>query len=849
MKQIGTILQRFFSAISRHRILTLTIILLITLCFGYQMRNLSISADYSALLAVAPPTEFVQTPSNGETKSSIMKPADDTSRQPVDTQQPAPLQIQTESTVASISLTAASEPPTNDTKIVSPPQESSTLDAPEIHAEFGDGMAILVHSENLFDPDLLTTIYNTKQLLQSQPDIGPCLSPFDFVTVEKKGTRLAIIPMSPHSSDLPWTEQEVQVLKTRMLNDDIARNYLYSEDGKTVLIYYQMQGGLSSGRLDELVSYLDPIKERADVHVIGGGFINDRVMHYLNKDLFTLLILCFVIILITCYFSFRSIRAVFMPFSVAILGIIWVLGTMVKLHYSLSLITILTPCLVLVLGSSYSIHMISEYYAAHTKGQSDKTHIYQAEAKIAKTIIFACLTTIVGFLSMLLSDSPAFREFGLTVSIGILYCVILSLTYLPAVLSFTPAPKQRQMTIYKQGLLTKSVRMLSGMIPKYWYVFLLIVLLIFGGFLFVKDRIDFNSNYMSYFPQEDTLVQDSVFFARTLGGTDPYYFTINAPNNEKNFFLQPENLQKVYIFEETVLQDCKDIVQILSLSQYVSFLNKVYNGENGIPDSPALINLLSRTLRLVNAQLGANVLEILMNDDASQITLSMRNFDSAEQDLQTNASAKRIEETLDAYRYLLPEGTSSRIWCFASDNLHGSELLMHDQNVSTWLSFIFVFVLVVIAFRSFKLGICSLIPILVGVMGNYIFMWVFNISFDIVTIGFSSITIGVGIDDAIHFILRYRNNEKFNKDMKIEQLLSKTIEETGRPIILTTISIVSGMLMLLFASYTPIQYFGLLMSFALIVTTLSTLFVLPSALILLDKAKRLLYNHRKQSTR
>ncbi len=845
MKHNGSILQRFFSAISRYRILTLILILLVTSYFGYQMRNLSISADYSALLAVAPPTEFVPTPIAGESNSSIVRPSS-TPQQTVVIQREevlkAPIEATTDIADNSVATKASSD------ASASTPQ-GAILDTPEIHAEFGDGLAILVHSENPFNPDLMTTIYNTKQILEAQPDIGPCLSPFDFVTVEKKGTRLAIIPMSPHSNDLPWTEQEVQILRNRMLNDDIAKNYLYSEDGKTILIYYQMQGGLPSDRLNELVSYLDPLKEQADVHVIGGGFINDRVMYYLNKDLFTLLILCFMIILITCYLSFRSIRAVFMPFSLAILGIVWVLGTMVKLHYQLSLITILTPCLVLVLGSSYSIHMISEYYGAYNGDKTDKTHVYQAEAKIAKTIVFACLTTVVGFLSMLFSDSPAFREFGITVSIGILYCVILSLTYLPAVLSLVPAPKQRQMDIYKQGLLIKSVRILSRTVPKYWYVFLLIMLLIFCGFLFVKDRIEFNSNYMSYFPQDDPLVQDSVFFARTLGGTDPYYFTINAPDNEKNFFLQPENLQKVYTFEEMVLQDCKDIVQILSLSQYVSFLNKVYNGESGIPDSPALINLLSRTLRLVNAQIGANVLEVLMNEDASQITLSMRNFDSVEQDLQTNASAKRIEETLDTYRYLLPAGTSSRIWCFASDNLHGSEILMHDQNVSTWLSFIFVFILVIIAFRSFKLGICSLVPILVGVMGNYIFMWIFHISFDIVTIGFSSITIGVGIDDAIHFILRYRNNEKLNKDMKIEKLLSKTIEETGRPIILTTISIVSGMLMLLFASYTPIQYFGLLMSFALIITTLSTLFILPSVLILLDKTKRFLRNHRKQSTR
>ena len=191
---------------------------------------------------------------------------------------------------------------------------------------------------------------------------------------------------------------------------------------------------------------------------------------------------------------------------------------------------------------------------------------------------------------------------------------------------------------------------MSNGITKYWYIFLILLLIIIVVFAFVRDDIGFDSNYMSYFPEDDPIVQDSIYFAKTLGGTDPYYLTITAPNNEPGFFLKSENLKDVYAYECAVLAADPDIVQSLSFTQYVSFLNKVYNGKTEIPNNNGLINLLYRVLNQIEGQIGSNVLDVLINEDASEITLSMRNYDYVEQDLQTTSSARRLEQTLDYYR-------------------------------------------------------------------------------------------------------------------------------------------------------------------------------------------------------
>lgn len=707
---------------------------------------------------------------------------------------------------------------------------------------YGDGYVIVFTSKQMFTKEVQDTISEVRENLSKRYEIGPCLSPYDYVTVEKHGTRLAIVPIAPVKMGEKWTDDDIAVFKERLQHDSIAKNYLYTEDGSTIMLYYRARG-INAESLVELDTIVNPLRQYGKVALNGGGMINEAVMKYLNKDLIVLVSLCFVVILIVFYLSFRSLKSMLIPASMSLIGIIWTLGTMALCGYDLTIVTILTPCLVLTLGSSYSIHMVSEFFEAIRNNERDK--LASHFAKITKTIFFAMLTTISGFLSFLICRTEIFKEFGITIAIGVAYCGLLAFTYLPAILSRFKNPRIKQMQVFNDGIVSKGVGRISIAISRYWYIFLIIALLIFGWFLAIKDDVGFDSNYMNYFPDDDPIVADSLHFARTLGGTDPYYFTIKAPNGEKNFFLQKENLDDVYAFEQAIQSACPDIVNILSFSQYVSFLNEVYNGESGIPDSNGLINLLNRTLKQIGNNIGTDVLDMLINADGTEMTLSIRNYDSVEGDLQTTASAKRLEATLDYFRYMLPEGTESKIWCSASDSVRSIDIIMNDQNNATMLSYFLIFILAAVAFISIPYGIAALVPVCIGVMINYIFMWCAGISFDIVTVGFSSIAIGAGVDDAIHFILRYKMKKKENPNARVEDLIQQNIVETGRAIILTTVSIDAGMVMLCFGSFRPIKYFGILMCVALTAAMLATLFILPPVIIAFSKLKSFILRKKK----
>ena len=806
--------------ILKFRILVLILIAAGTLFFAFQLRSLQIDANIFSLSSGVPPSQHILTPDQAPEGNPVYFTLPD------DYVEFIPEQYGHIDRPESEKLHA----------IIPDSMRQGT-----IYPNYYDGFVVVFSSELLYTPEVLNLIYDVMMELESLDIVGPCLSPFDFVTVEKHGSRLAITPMSPVQRGEEWTEETAQILRERLLNDDMARNYLYSKDGNTIMLYYRTFN-YNQAQQDVMNAIIDPLRDYGRVAINGGSSIINRVTYFIFKDLGILLSLCFIVILLVYYLSYRSLRAVIIPSSLSIIGIIWTLGMMSLMGLKLTIISILTPCLVLTLGSSYSVHLLSEYFT-ETKDPAKAINGY---ARISKTILSACLTTIMGFISMLVCRTEMFRQFGLSVSVGIAICAVLAILYLPSILSLLPQPKEKKVEKIENGkIMGGFIRFVGITVTKYWGIVLVIFLALILAFAYTHDKVSFNSNYVDYFPQNDQFVEDTVFFAQTMGGTDPYYMQIVAPNNEPGFFLKAENIKKVYDFENKVMDACPDLVQSLSFPQYVGFLNKVYSGTNEIPSSDGLINLLYRVLLQMRSYIGSNVLDVLINSDASSITLAMRNYDAYEQNLQTTASARRIEETLDYYRYMLPEGTTSRIYCGASNSLKVNDMIVQDQNTATTISMIATVIIASITLFSVFRGCASIVPVLVGIMFNYIFMYITGIPFDLVTIGFSSITFGAGIDDALHFLLRYRYNKKLLPEKKIEDIIRITLEETGRPIILTTVSIVAGMCMLLFASFGPIKYFGLFMSVALTIAMLATLFILPVVMIVSNKIKDYIFKKAK----
>ncbi len=688
-------------------------------------------------------------------------------------------------------------------------------------------MYVLVYSENLYDADFLDTFEKCIDEIDRRRDSARPQSVLDWFTLKEEDGYMAIESMSPRAGS-NWTDEEAAELRERIENDPLVPYYLVGGSGESFILQFVYADKASGEQIESLSDLFEPLREKgARVILMSNMVISNEVIKALQRDLYRLASLALLLMVVVYFLSFRTFRAVILPFILSVMALIWTLGTMALLGLELNLLSILTPCLVLILGSTYSMHIFNEYYLSGRDALTSSKHIIM-------TIVLGALTTILGFLSLSLAPSGTLYGFGISVSFGVFYSALLALFCLPSFLILLPPPKREKSEKLRKGILQKAVSAWSRTVVRIWPFLVVLFFVIALFFFLVKDRISVDSNYMSYFAEDDEFGMDCRFFSKEIGGTTPFTVTITAPEGSSGFFLEKENLEAVFSWEQH-LRENRHVLQVISFPQYVAFASRNLLGSYSIPSDDGVMSIL-RTVLLSYASLIPSMKGIV-SSDFNTLTITIQTWDGEMEDLITATSVAEVYSDMVSSLPLLPSGTKVSISGYPVISAKFSSRLLSDQKISTVLSTVSILIVSSLFLLSFPMGLLVLVPVSAGIMINYIFMFLFSIPFDIITVSFSSIAVGCGVDDALHFSLRYRLFEK--KRHSPRESVGKAVRNTGRPIVLTTLSIVSGMLMLSFGSYVPIRYFGSLMSVTLLACMISTLVFLPSFALLFDWIKSL----------
>lgn len=706
----------------------------------------------------------------------------------------------------------------------------------------GDYFEIAVKSKGAESVQSLTALHTAYAAFEKLSAVHPIITPFSYYTFRMEGRRIAVTPLSGSvAAPVPKTPQEVQTFEKNLRTDPFAKNLIVSPDGRALSAVFFV-GKLPSERkfIADTNTILAKLSPYYTTYYTGSTPFSVRTRQYLVRDLPKLFLLAALIILIMYYVGFRAKRAVFLPLAVVTMGTIWCLGFMTLLGYQLTVVSIITPPLVLTLGSSYSIHILNQYYREAKQTPGQRTEIINSIDHVNRTIILAAVTTVFGFLSLLPATMYQLRQFGIATSFGIVACAVLSLFFFPAVLSHLRVPKSFQTNKVLEGFLARTMGHLSQFVLRFRIAILCVLVLIIVAFFISLPHIRYQTDYVDYFPQKDSVVKDLNFINKNFGGYQQMYMTVTAPNGDKNYFLQRKALVQISNFENKLKTD-PNVSYVSSFVTYLKYLNLLANGKDEIPTQPGLTMLLSRYLRTVASESGGEVFKTLIGPDFSRLTVSFRFYDRkhnrllSENDLRNAVSRveKYASETIDP-------SLKPQVWGSTLRFLDLSAVMRHDQSQSTIISVVLIFLLTAIAFRSIRFGFFTLVPLATGIMFNFVLMAALGIPLDMTTVMFSSIAIGVGVDDSIHFVLQF--NEQLHDTRDTTSAITNTLEVAGRPIVLTTASIVGGLLMLTLGSFQPIVFFGLMVSSALFMTMVGTLVILPVVLYfsgqLLDRRHR-----------
>jgi hydrophobe/amphiphile efflux-3 (HAE3) family protein len=692
-------------------------------------------------------------------------------------------------------------------------------------------LMLAVEREDPFDPEALKAFAGAIGRIGEIPGIETVIHPFNIVSFSKRGNKLEILPPA---KEPPQKQEDLARFRERLSNDPIAQGLLISNDGKILSALFAtdtLEDGRAEMRAFQRIAA--SLEQYYKVYSTGVALATFKGTQYVARDLPRLLALTAAFILLIYYLGFRSVRAVALPMVVVGLGTIWTVGFMSILGYGITMVSIATPPLVLTLGSSYSIHILNQYYreGAHKNG---KGHwIVLSVSHIQRTIFLASATTVIGFASLLATRTSQIREFGLSTSLGIISCALLSLFFLPTVLSLLKPPALGQTRRVLRGGLHRMMQGLSRFTLSHPIPILSGVVAIAIVFGLSVNRIGHQYDYFAYFPKNEKLVQDTKYLAESLGGLQQLNFTLAAPNGEKNYFLSRDVLEKVDLFERELL-DNPYVMNTISFTSYLKHLNRVMTGQYSIPETRGLTLLLARYIRAISTiQSGDNsFLNVIANEDFSQLTITFRVYNLEKAHYLFEDELKVLVEQIyrDSER-LLPSELKGELWGNSLRFLSVSRIVNRDQRVSLLISFLLIFAMTSIAFRSLFYGFCSLFPLMTGIIINFIVMALFKIPLDMTTVMISNIAVGVGVDNSIHLLLQFRRQKKIHPD-DIPKVFENTLTITGRPILLTSASIVGGLLILVFASFVPIVYFGILVSLTLFATAVGSLVVLPVILSL-----------------
>ncbi len=736
----------------------------------------------------------------------------------------------------------------------------------------------------LFSPTVLNEIQFAIKEISKIENFQIAISPFEQlkikpIHVEGKPPTYATLPILKRSNnaEIPYffaDQQTADQFKEDLTNNPIARRLVVSESGDRIAFMIDHHSYPLSMNIPRLVrEILDNHTDTFSYNLAGLSYFEEIVAEFLLSDLSLLMGFGLLLILIIFYFSFQSLRAVILPILTATVSSIWMLGTVSWLGIRLSVISIVCPPLVLALSSSYSIHLLNQYYRQdYTQVPANLSPVFFSTAKIGKTITFATFTTVLSLSSLFVSKITQTHDFAVVTSVGIIYSALISLIVIPCILSYLPLPLPKKRTIQQEGTSSRAFNYISRQLIKFRYLILLFFLLTVFSPIISQHFMVYDSDYITYFPRNSKVVSDTADISKRFSGVYQIYIdyeidkkklaTYIKENNldlEKDFkkmssFYHNYDLLTLIANKEQELKNDKFIPYLTSFPTLLCYANQISEGSYEIPKELAQRIKMSHIFSFLKSQ---NMAQFeLISPDATRISTVFRiaDFDIYHGCITEEDFYKILPTWKKIIKDALPPYVNFNFDGYRIGILDLRGQMNKDLTLSTLFAIFAIFITVAISMQSISYGLHALIPTIIGITLNFTIMAIFRIPLDMTTLMVTSVIIGVGVDDAIHFLLTYKNvYSKASKELPPAEALHcairQTLEKTGRPILLTSMAIIFGMSAMLFSSFKPITFFGFLIALALFSATLGSLFFLPMTLTLHHNIKHYIINKRKKNAK
>lgn len=716
---------------------------------------------------------------------------------------------------------------------------------------------VMVEGDDVLAASALTYVHQLTLRSEVLPQVRRALSVTTIEVPRREDDSLTTTPLlraAMEADGKSWSEPGVEVsaamaqqIRALAQSEPLLRQQLVSEDGTLTAVLLWLNDDIQDAADLEAVSQkiegvIQGIPRPEGVSTKLGGLprIRVEVVESLRREQIIFIPLTGLVYLLILIALFRRPSGALLPVATVGVAASMTVAMLVATGSAINIINNVLPTLIFIIGISDSVHMLTRQAEEIELG---KPRIEATKAMIRHTGL-ACLltssTTAVGFISLLVADTDILKAFGWQAAAGVMFAYVATLLFIPTALSFMRPV--RRLSPGKDGgadLSTLSPESLKDgpLLERYLIGVARVVLarpktvivigtLLCAGFVFGASFVKIDTKLLEIYGEDHPTFQTTKLLERKLGGVLPV--EISVEHRDRDHFKNPEPFAKLHSLQRFI-EPREGFISTQSIVDFhqaarVALLGDVAQREV-MPTSREQVEQLQ--LMIEGPPDARGGVRAFMTPDFRNARVLVRVEDFGARKMIKEGAALEAE-----LARLFPPDMGYRTY-IAGDAYVASVALdsfIRDLLYSLGLAMIIIFGMMTLVFRSIKMGLISVIPNVTPLLATLAYMGIAGIDLNTTTVIIFAISLGLAVDDTIHFLARFR--EEMDRHDDVHTALLFTYFGAGRAILLTSVLLVSGLTILLFSDFIPTTYFGKLTGITIFGAVFGDLFLLPPILLL-----------------
>ena len=569
-----------------------------------------------------------------------------------------------------------------------------------------------------------------------------------------------------------------------------------------------------------------------EIFLGGGAMIAHDTIKMIQQDLFTFGVAVFFMFVLILSIIFRQFRWVIVPLVSAGLSALFTTGLISWIGWKVTVVSANFIALLMIIGISLTVHLVVRYREITSKF-NDISHNEALKRTLSQMFLpclYTALTTMVAFASLIISDIRPIIDFGLLMVLSIFIAFSVSFVFFGSLASLMNKNLKDTNIDYSSGFTT----WINSLVVRFKNIILLISLL---GFIFSIvgiNKLSVENKFIDYFKPTTEIYKGLSLIDKKLGGTAPLDIIISAPENNfendyeseddfDDFGLETEqygywfNSQNLSYLEEIhdYLEARPEIGKVLSVSSAIK-LAEIVKG-NKLDDLE-----LALLRKVLPEDINNQLLSSYISEDDNQVRLSARVIESMDGLNRKNLIEEVKNDLIKNY-----ELTEDQFYLSGISVIYNNLLQSLFQSLIGSLSIVFaaIFAMFIILFRSLYMAIIAMIPNLLSASSVLGIIGWSGIPIDIMTVTVAAISIGIGVDNTIHYVHRFL--KEYEQSNNYDLAIKNSHSTIGRAMFYTSLTIVLGFMILVSSNFNPSVFFGIFTSFSMIVAILAALMLLP----------------------